>query len=59
MPETNVLTLDWEDAIVDTVECPMCSGEFHPDEVRLGTLGTRDHFRCQYCGAQWDAPATQ
>ena len=35
------------------IRCPWCTALQHRIEALLGTLGTRRHYRCRYCGGQW------
>jgi DNA-directed RNA polymerase subunit RPC12/RpoP len=36
-------------------DCPMCGAENGP----MGTLGTRVHYSCRDCGAQWSHVAPE
>lgn len=36
----------------ETPTCPQCGGQGN----FLGTLGTRDHFRCRQCGWEFSVP---
>lgn len=36
-------------------QCPMCNSD---QAMLVGTLGTRDHFRCRLCGWVWSEDAT-
>lgn len=43
--------LDFEDEEPDFLPCPACGGE----GGLLGTLGTRNHYRCRQCGAEYSS----
>lgn len=37
----------------DIIDCPCCDAEQFEAEARIGTLGTRAHYRCNYCHGGW------
>jgi tRNA(Ile2) C34 agmatinyltransferase TiaS len=48
-PESALKELGFEGLELGESLCPMCSG----DGVYLGSLGTREFFRCQSCGIEF------
>lgn len=38
----------------ESAECPACDGEGEGE--LLGVLGDRAHYRCFYCGAEFNVP---
>jgi hypothetical protein len=43
--------LDFEDEEPDFLPCPVCGGE----GGLLGILGSRMHYRCRHCGADFSS----
>ena len=39
----------WEEELAEIHDCPACRG----DSYLIGTLGTRDWYRCRGCGWEW------
>lgn len=37
----------------ETVCCPACQTEQHWGDAYLGGLAHTYHYRCRYCGSQW------
>ncbi len=40
---------------LEDVICPTCDAMQPDAQARLGGLGSRVHYRCRYCGADWSA----
>ncbi len=43
----------------EMVECPVCHAQGGWEEMLMGPLGDRLHFRCFACHAQWSEEADE